>query len=137
MNKGFLISLVFNGLLFGTIFYVKNHYKSSAEDYVKKTNKLKNEKIRRLMSEKSASNLLWQLATENGKKGTDKKALIKVFKNFVKKQKDTLQFSESRDPQNKNNWIVSWQGKDESYYLSYAFEKGKLTQIDFSGMLAQ
>lgn len=137
MNKGFLISLVFNVLLFGTIFYVKSHYMGAAYEFGDKVKKQRNEAVKRLKNQKTASSLLWQLALNTGKPGTDKKEIIKVLKNFVKKHKDSLKFSESRDEQNKKNWLLGWQGIDEAYTLVFEFDKGKLLKVDYSGMIPQ
>lgn len=137
MSKGFLISLVFNVLLFGTIFYVKSHYMGAAYEFGDKVKKQRNEAVKRLKNQKLASNLLWKLSSETDQVGTDKKELVKIFKNFVKKHKDQLEFKEARDAKNKQAWNIGWSGIDESYSLSYLFEKGKLVKIDYSGMAIQ
>lgn len=135
MSKGFLISLVFNVLLFGTIFYVKNHYMGSAKDYVEQNVAKKNELIKRLKNAKGANALLWELGAKTVQVGQDKKDAIKVFKQFVKTHADKLQFTEARDPQNKSAWKVSWQGIDEAFSISFIFKKDKISEIDYSGMI--
>lgn len=134
MNKGLLSSIVLNALLIGTIFYVKGHYMGAARDYVEQSVSKKNELIKRLNNAKAASELLWELGASSVQPGMDKKESIKLFKSFVKKHADKLEFSESRDSKDKAAWVVSWSGIDEQFKLVFNYSNDRLKSVDFSGM---
>lgn len=85
-------------------------------------------------SAKAASELLWELGAMSVQPGMDKKESIKLFKSFVKKHADKLEFSESRDSQDKSAWVVSWSGIDEQFKLKFNYSNDRLKSVDFSGM---
>ncbi len=132
MNKGLILSILVNIMLFAAIFFVKADAHEQAQNFVKEKMEKANEIVSNANKVHSYNTLLFQLANEiHSSKSKNKKDIIRQIKTFVKSNTDKAALTEAYDPQDKNLWKVGW----TSYSFKVEFDGNKFKSIDISGML--